>query len=118
MSRPHADALLQTARQTLFTQLLPALPKELHYEARMIANAMIIAAREQQLGESSAAQERANLQALLGTTQPQQSEQELRVQLGKRIRQGEFDQQSQLAELLLQITHSKLAISNPKAVRN
>lgn len=118
MSRPDAAALLQTARQTLFSQLLPALPKELHYEARMMANAMIIAVREQQLGESCAAQERQNLQALLGNSQSQLSEQALRVQLGKAIRQGKFDHQRQLGELLLQITHAKLAISNPKAVRN
>ncbi|WP_150302619.1 DUF6285 domain-containing protein [Pseudomonas saliphila] len=118
MSRPDATALLQTARQTLFSQLLPALPKELHYEARMMANAMIIAVREQQLGETCAAQEQAHLQTLLNTTDSQRSMQELRAQLGKAIRLGEFDQHDQLSALLLQITHAKLAISNPKAVRN
>lgn len=118
MSRPDAPALLQTARQTLFDRLLPALPKELHYEARMIANAMIIAAREQQQGLESTQREQEHLQALLKSEAPDQHLTLWRQQLGSAIRQGEFDQHDQLPELLLQITHGRLAISNPKAVRN
>lgn len=118
MSRPDATALLKTARQTLFSQLLPALPKELHYEARMIANAMIIAVREQQQGLDSSQLEQEHLQALLDSDTPEQPLTQLRQRLSGAIRHGEFDQHDQLPELLLQITHSRLAISNPKAVRN
>lgn len=45
LERPDASDLLETARAALLARLLPALPAELHYEARMIANAMGIAAR-------------------------------------------------------------------------
>jgi hypothetical protein len=45
LERPDATDLLETARAGLLARLLPALPAELHYEARMIANAMGIAAR-------------------------------------------------------------------------
>src|SRR5574337_1195798 len=46
MNQPDARDLLATARELLLKQLLPALPASLHYEARMIASAMAIAARE------------------------------------------------------------------------
>jgi hypothetical protein len=45
LERPDASDLLATARETLLARLLPALPAGLHYEARMIANALGIAAR-------------------------------------------------------------------------
>lgn len=48
MSRlPDAHDLLLSARESLLQRLLPALPAELHYEARMLASALAIAAREQ-----------------------------------------------------------------------
>ena len=43
--RPDATDLLATARDVLLRELLPALPPERHYAARMVANAMAIAAR-------------------------------------------------------------------------
>ncbi|UPY39101.1 DUF6285 domain-containing protein [Sediminicoccus sp. KRV36] len=45
LEQPDAADLLATAREALLGKLLPALPAHLHYEARMIANAMAIAAR-------------------------------------------------------------------------
>ena len=45
LEQPDARDLLATARAALLEKLLPALPAPLHYEARMIANAMAIAAR-------------------------------------------------------------------------
>jgi len=45
LEQPDATDLLNTARDALLQKLLPALPAHLHYEARMIANAMAIAAR-------------------------------------------------------------------------
>jgi hypothetical protein len=44
--RPAGAALLATARETLLAELLPALPPERQLAARMVANAMAIAARE------------------------------------------------------------------------
>lgn len=43
--QPDARNLLATARDALLKSLLPSLPPERHYEARMVANAMAIAAR-------------------------------------------------------------------------
>jgi hypothetical protein len=45
IERPDAADLLATARDVLLRELLPALPPERHYAARMVANAMSIAAR-------------------------------------------------------------------------
>jgi hypothetical protein len=45
LEQPDAADLLATGRAALLGRLLPALPAHLHYEARMIANAMAIAAR-------------------------------------------------------------------------
>ncbi|HEX6136889.1 MAG TPA: phosphotransferase, partial [Casimicrobiaceae bacterium] len=58
-----ADAadLLATAREALLSGLLPELPQERRYLARMTANAMAIAAREQRLGAAAAAGEAARL---------------------------------------------------------
>lgn len=44
--RPEAAPLLEAAREVLLAELLPALPAEKQLAARMIANAMAIAARE------------------------------------------------------------------------
>lgn len=44
--KPGGAALLATAREVLLAELLPALPPERQLAARMVANAMAIAARE------------------------------------------------------------------------
>lgn len=117
MSRPSAPNLLMTARQLLLDELLPTLPRELHYEARMIANAMIIAARDQQQGSSCANEEQQHLQALLDDSSTSELS-ALRQQLARAIRQGQFDQHPLLNQRLRQINQSQLAINNPKAVRD
>ena len=45
-NRPDGVELLDIARRTLLDSLLPALPKDKHYDALMIANAMAMASRE------------------------------------------------------------------------
>lgn len=117
MSRPSAPDLLLTARQLLLDELLPALPRDLHYQARMIASAMIMAARDQQQGSQCAAEERQQLQALLDDSSEEDLLQ-LRKHLAGAIRQGRFDHQPQLQQSLRQINRSQLAINNPKAVRD
>ncbi|HFH3285639.1 DUF6285 domain-containing protein [Pseudomonas aeruginosa] len=94
MSRqPDAAELLHTAREVLLGQLLPALPETLHYQARMIANAMAIAAREQH--------------APACPDLPRERE------LAQAIRRGAHDDGSARAELLT-IVRGKLQISNPR----
>jgi hypothetical protein len=44
--QPDGAALLEAARRVLLEELLPALPEENRYAARMVAAAMAIAARE------------------------------------------------------------------------
>lgn len=94
MSRqPDAAELLRTAREALLGQLLPALPETLHYQTRMIANAMAIAARE------------------LHATAPVDIERERRLAMA--IRRGEHDDGSAGQELLA-LVRGKLQTSNPR----
>jgi hypothetical protein len=46
LEKPDGPDLLATAREVLLNDLLPALPPEKAFAARMVANAMAIAARE------------------------------------------------------------------------
>jgi hypothetical protein len=46
LEKPDGPDLLATARDVLLKELLPALPPEKAFAARMVANAMAIAARE------------------------------------------------------------------------
>ena len=117
MSRPSAPDLLLTARQLLLDELLPALPLDLHYQARMIASAMIMAARDQQQGSQCATEERQQLQTLLDASSTTDLHL-LRKQLAGAIRQGQFDHQPQLHQSLRQINRRQLAINNHKAVRD
>jgi len=52
--RPDVPDLLRTARAALLDELLVLLPREAHYTARMIANALDIAAREVERGSDPA----------------------------------------------------------------
>ncbi|WP_449431720.1 DUF6285 domain-containing protein [Pseudomonas putida] len=113
---PDAENLLLTARLSVLEQLLPQLPEGLHYQARMIANAMVIAAREIKQGQAAAAEQGRVIQGLLqdaGCAQPDKA-------LSAAIRRGDFDQpgarQEQLLSGLSKIVRADLAISKPKAV--
>lgn len=109
---PDAENLLLTARKTLLEELLPALPESLHYNARMIANAMIISSRELKSGHAAQA-EASEIFADLAQ----------RVSGGdviSAIRNGEFDESGNNQEALLiglsRVVRNELAISKPKAV--
>src|SRR5574338_251893 len=121
MNQPDARDLLATARELLLKQLLPALPASLHYEARMIASAMAIAAREiaQATACASAwAQALARVLDIHGPAEP--SPAEARAQVARNIRQGLYDERGAARECLLDallvITREQLRISNPKVV--
>lgn len=126
--RPEARDLLDTAREALLRKLLPALPGALHYEVRMIANAIAIAAREIELAPDADRLEWEQIMNLLGEPAPELLQQPVpadeinraRRKLGNAIRDGLFDlpdeRQQVLLATLTRIVHAKLAISNPKAL--
>jgi hypothetical protein len=95
--------LLAAARRTLLDRLLPALPPTLHYEARMVANAMAIAARSSEApGEA--------LRALA----------EDEAVLSSAIRAGRFapgtPRHEEARAALLALARARCAVSSPKAL--
>jgi hypothetical protein len=117
MNQPDAHDLLPTARDAVLKQLLPALPGHLHYEARMVASAMLIASRELAQAAACADIERQAMASLrLGQSAPEQA----RSELAQRIRQGAYDQageaRSRLLAALRAINRAQLSISNPKVL--
>lgn len=63
---PTGEQLLETARNLLREEILPALPPERKHAALMIANAMAIAMRQLKNGEDDQRSELGSLQSLLG----------------------------------------------------
>jgi hypothetical protein len=126
--RPDARDLLGIARELLLRKLLPALPEQLHYDARMVANAIAIATREIELAANTGRAEWEQTMDILNqpvlpmAPQPALAEEVNRVRrkLTNAIRDGLFDapgeRQQVLLETLTQIVRGKLAISNPKAL--
>ena len=94
-AEPAGEMLLAEARRVMLEDLLPLLPEDRHYEARMTANAMAIAAREL---------------AVLQPTQPDQKP------LALAIREGRHDDDPGLRDRLAAEVLARLAVSNPKAI--
>ena len=96
---PHAPDLLATARDVLLNEILPALPPEKHLAARMVANAMAIAARAVEAAAPPAHDATA---------------------LAAAIRAGAHDpgtaQHAAVAALLDAVTRARCAVSAPKAI--
>ncbi|CAM5207403.1 hypothetical protein CDEF62S_01839 [Castellaniella defragrans] len=115
INQPDGAALLEEARRTLMEQLLPALPPDEAYTARMVARAMGIAARELQQREAAAADATAAIAAFLA----QAGLADLPAHegtLSRLIREQRLPTPSQkaLPDLLMRLTRHKLALSNPK----
>jgi hypothetical protein len=96
------ERLLQTARDVLRDQLLPALPSHQRHAALMVANAMAIAARE-----------------LDRRTEPTKDETRAAADrsLCASIRAGHADRGAEAAQLharLLADTRARVEVSNPK----
>lgn len=98
----HGERLLETARDVLRDELLPALPAHQRHAALMVANAMAIAAREMNrrvdatLDDERVAADR---------------------RLCASIRQGRVDDGAAAAQLhaeLLADTRARVEVSNPK----
>jgi hypothetical protein len=117
---PSGEALLDVARRLLLDELVPLLPAERRYDALMIANAMAIAARElRDAGAGSAAAAR-HLTAFYGMAADDTDPAALRRRLVADIRAGRFDDgaaRDRLLALLRAELRSRLAISNPRALR-
>lgn len=106
---PLAPDLLATARAVLLNDLLPALPPEKAFAARMVANAMAIAAREA-AGEDWEPAMLARMAALAGDPRA----------FAAAIRAGRFDpgapRHREAAALLDDLTRARCAVSAPKAL--
>lgn len=113
-NRPNGSELLAVARRTLLDELLPLLPPAKNYEALMIARAMAIAVREleQQGGDPSDDEIQqfyrlAGLDVIRGATEQDLAEQIRKKTISK-------SNHGALHQLLLSLTRTKLAITNPK----
>lgn len=97
--QPEGSELLREARRELLETLLPHLPEARRYTARMVANAMAIAARELEAPAWDEAADAAKLAA--------------------QIRTGAYDTPPRgdyLLERLREITRRRLEVSNPRVL--
>ncbi|WP_224249933.1 DUF6285 domain-containing protein [Hyalangium gracile] len=117
--RPIAHELLEAAQAVLSDTLLPALPQELTYQARMVLNAIGIAARQAAAGQAPLEAARHRLAALYGDDGSELSVLERR--LASDIRAGRFDpgsaDRAAVFAHLWATTRAKAAESSPKALR-
>ena len=120
-----ADAaeLLETARETLLSAVLPELGRDRRYDALMIANVLATAAREYRLGATTRSDEARRLRQQLtdaGIQPATDALVELRKAMRTAIRAGAFDDPARgrmLARDLLHTACEQVEISNPKALR-
>ena len=125
--RPDGVRLLVLARAALLDELLPALPPEQAYTARLAANAVAIAARELETGSAPREAEREALARLLGedkealpglaeTETLEEALQRLTWRLAAEIRAGGRDGDRQVFAALKAGAQARLAIANPGAL--
>lgn len=115
LERPDGGNLLETARDVLLKELLPHLPEAQRFHARMVANAMVIARREDQADPAPAL---AALQAALDA--PGAAAEALLHRLAREIRAGAHDpgtpSHAGAAAALLALTRLRCGVSAPKAL--
>ncbi|NYT76578.1 hypothetical protein H0A71_06210 [Alcaligenaceae bacterium] len=118
MNRPAGDELLSVARRALLDELLPLLPEDKTYDVLMIANAMAIAARELAASQVAGGRGGARIAGFLHIEKVQGT-QPTEAGLAALIRRRGIDtsRHSSLRALLLSLTREKLALSNPKYLR-
>ena len=127
-NRPTGAELLVEARRLLLDNLLVLLPPDRRYDARMIANAMAIAARELETGDEPVRVALRDLAALydepvdLGPAMAalQQQLADLDRRLADDIRGGRFDaadpRRAAVRTYLRATALARLRVSNPKAL--
>ncbi|MGS1118150.1 DUF6285 domain-containing protein [Castellaniella sp. UC4442_H9] len=115
INQPDGAALLDVARRTLMERLLPALPPDEAYAARMVARAMGIAARELQRAPAGDADDAAAIARFLEQAGKGDLAADERT-LSRLIRERQLPEPAQpaLVELLMTLTRRKLALSNPR----
>jgi len=110
---PDGAGLLDVARRILLDELLPLLPSDKTYDARMIARAMAIAERELRQGDAAAKDATGLIAAFLRQAGIQAEPTE--EALAELIRQETIPPRDShaLRQLLAALTRAKLALSNP-----
>ena len=124
--RPDALELLAIAREWLLEQVLPQLAGDARYQGLMIASALAIALRELRPGAVDLEAELEFLHGLYDHGAPpagervEQALQRLDARLAADLRRGELDGGPQWAvrRLLRRRIESRLALSNPKRLRD
>lgn len=117
-NQPRTQDLLVIARQTLLDELLPTLGGEQRYTALMIANAMGMAARECEAGDSEEDKAMTVLRRYLTANGVSETGTADEPELARCIRDRKLPAQDQaLHQTLMAITESKLKLSNPKYLK-
>lgn len=115
--RPDALALLEAARESLGSELLPGASAEQKLPMLMLAKALSIAVRELAKGEADPdGLELAALHSALGSVADDVDAAGLREHARERLRAGHLDTaaDARLRTGLLATTRARLAISNPR----
>jgi hypothetical protein len=111
---PAAQRLLELARRELLETLVPLLQGDARYRARLIANAMKIAAREAEAGAAVDAETRRLLQEIAGRSGAGlefSSEAALQALLAEAIRAGRLDGDAALFEVLSRLTERRQSMA-------
>ena len=125
--RPDGAALLKIAREALLRELVSELPEGERYLALMVANAMAIATRELELRDGADRAELTSLRMLFEDRAPDTSEdvaarlEAWHRRLCAEIRAGRFRggaAEAQLRDHLRRSAEARVAIANPKALRD
>lgn len=126
--QPDGAMLLDLARRALIADLLPALPEAARYRARMVANAMAIAAREMSDGDGTQRARRRALAGLFdeapvpaGRGDPEPLDEaltRLNWWLVAEIRGRRWDGDAHVHALLQDSARARLRLANPKALRD
>lgn len=108
---PRAIEILEAVSRLMRETLMPALPPDVVFQARVAANALDLVLRELRTGERLEDEARARLAALLGIDAPLGT---LEAELSRRIREGAVDlSDAALLEHLWATTMAKMSIDQP-----
>jgi Domain of unknown function (DUF6285) len=110
--RPDAKELIEAVTEFLTERVVPSLPGQGGFHARVAANGLTIALRELEQGPALTAQEQTRLQSILGHNGEADV---LNTELVENIRAGKLPaDRSELLAHLRATVRDKLLISNPK----
>lgn len=108
---PRGIEILEAVSRLMRDTLIPALPPDVVFQARVAANALDLVLRELRTGGRLEDEARARLVAMLRRDAPLA---ELEAELSRRIRDGEVDLASpELLEHLWATTMAKMSVDQP-----